>query len=216
MFSKVSQARKPAVQAPDPTQLLLRDANWHARSIATTMVDWNGRDDIWVFGYGSLIWRPEFEYSESHIARIHGYHRALCMWSRINRGTPEQPGLVFSLDLGGSCAGKAFRIPANNVSQTMRALWLREMPSAAYKPRWLNCHTANGKVKGLVFTMDRGDPSYVPSLDLEQTVAIVQQGHGRYGPCTEYVLQTADALDAAGISDHKLNRIAMALRARQA
>lgn len=95
----------PAVRAsqlpPPPEAFRLRDAAWHRASIEQALRHWDGRSDLWVFGYGSLIWRPEFDHLEARRARIHGYHRALCLWSRINRGTPERPGLVFGLDLGG-------------------------------------------------------------------------------------------------------------------
>lgn len=190
----------------------MRDAAWHEASIRQTLHHWDGRSDLWVFGYGSLIWRPEFQFLEARRARIHGYHRALCLWSRINRGTPERPGLVFGLDLGGSCTGRVFRIAGAHVPDTMRALWQREMPSAAYIPRWLDCRTDTGTVAGLVFTMDRQDAGYAPGLTIDQTIAIIRQGHGRYGACTDYVLQTASALDNAGIEDRRLRAIAGALR----
>ena len=197
---------------PPPEAFQLRDAAWHQASIRQTLQHWDGHSDLWIFGYGSLIWRPEFDHLESRRARIHGYHRALCMWSRVNRGTPERPGLVFALDRGGSCEGAAYRIAGSRVHDIMVPLWQREMPSGSYIPRWLNCHTAAGPVQGLVFTMDRRSESYVAGLSLEQTAEIVRQGHGRYGPCTEYVLQTADALDAVGITDRRLRTIASTLR----
>ncbi len=121
-----------------------------------------------MFGYGSLIWRPEFDHLEARRARIHGYHRALCLWSRVNRGTPEQPGLVFGLDLGGSCEGTAYRIAGDRALDILGPLWQREMPSASYIPRWLNCHTESGPVPGLVFTMDRRDAGYVTGLSIER------------------------------------------------
>ena len=74
-----------------------------APMLARTMAEWGGQQDLWVFGYGSLIWRPEFPFVERHPARVHGWHRALKMWSRVNRGTPECPGLVLALLPGGSC-----------------------------------------------------------------------------------------------------------------
>ncbi|MER1941345.1 gamma-glutamylcyclotransferase [Castellaniella sp. FW104-16D08] len=200
-------------QPPHPDALQLRDDAWHQASIRETLQHWDKRSDLWVFGYGSLIWRPEFNFLEARQARIHGYHRALCLWSRINRGTPQQPGLVFGLDLGGSCTGRAFRIAAEQIPDSMLALWKREMPSASYIPRWLSCHTDAGVVPGLVFTMDRQDNGYVSGLSLEQTVAAVLRGHGRYGACTDYVLQTAHALDAAGIPDRRLKTITQALQA---
>ncbi|WP_407932650.1 gamma-glutamylcyclotransferase [Castellaniella denitrificans] len=206
----------PAARAsqlpPPPEAFHLRDATWHQASIDQTLRHWDGRSDLWIFGYGSLIWRPEFDHLEARRARIHGYHRALCLWSRINRGTPERPGLVFGLDLGGSCEGTVYRIAGDRVPDILGPLWQREMPSASYIPRWLNCHTTSGAVTGLVFTMDRRDEGYVKGLSTEEIVAIVRQGRGRYGHCTEYVLQTADALDAAGITDRRLRAIARALR----
>ncbi|MER1967773.1 gamma-glutamylcyclotransferase [Castellaniella sp. GW247-6E4] len=178
-----------------------------------TLSHWDGHSDLWVFGYGSLIWRPEFDHVESRLGRIHGYHRALCLWSRVNRGTPEAPGLVFGLDMGGSCQGRAYRIAAGQVPPIMDALWWREMPTGAYIPRWLSCQTPQGPLQALVFTMNRADDGYVPGLSVDQIVPIVRQGHGRYGPCTEYVLQTARALEAAGIHDRKLRAIARAVAA---
>lgn len=197
---------------PSPDALRLRDAAWHQASIARTLHHWDGHSDLWIFGYGSLIWRPEFRYQESRTARLHGYHRSLCLWSRVNRGTPECPGLVFGLDLGGSCTGKVYRIPGSDIADIMPALWAREMPSASYLPRWLNCRTTQGAISALAFVMDRTADGYVPGLSQQQTVHIVQQGHGRYGRCVDYVLQTADALDAAGIIDRQLQTLAQALR----
>lgn len=209
----MNTAVHPDTLPPAPGALRLRDAAWHAASIAQTLQRWDGQSDLWIFGYGSLIWRPDFDFLERRLARIYGYHRALCLWSRVNRGTPECPGLVFSLDLGGSCSGVAYRIAGSRVRDTMRPLWQREMPSAAYIPRWLRCHSNAGAVPGLVFTMDRGDNGYTPGLTLEQTVRIVRQGRGRYGDCIDYVLRTADALEAAGIADRPLRTLAQALRA---
>lgn len=203
----------PYVAPPTPETLQLRDAAWHEQSIAQALGHWDGQSDLWVFGYGSLIWRPEFDYLEARPGTVQGYHRALCMWSRVNRGTPEHPGLVFSMDHGGQCDGRAYRIAARRIPDTMRALWRREMPSGAYIPRWLPCETPGGSLSALAFTMDRKDPSYVPGLSIEQILHIVRTSHGRYGPCSEYVLQTAQALEAAGILDPQLATIARALRA---
>lgn len=200
------------VQSPPAARnFRLLDDDAHRASIALTMALRGGDGDLWIFGYGSLIWRPEFDYIESRPARVHGYHRALCLWSRVNRGTPEQPGLVFGLDKGGSCQGKVFRIEATQAPQILLALWRREMPSASYIPRWLNCHTAQGTVQGLVFTMDRRLDGYVPGLPIDEIIPIVRRSHGRYGACSDYVLQTAEALERVGILDRKLRAIARRL-----
>jgi cation transport protein ChaC len=174
---------------------------------------WAPDQDVWIYGYGSLVWRPEFEFVEQRAATLHGYHRALCLWSRINRGTPEKPGLVFGLDAGGSCRGKVYRIPGASVLDTLEALWKREMPSGAYIPRWLNCKTENGPVSALVFVMDRGTDAYVRDLSTPELIDIVLNAHGSYGPCVEYVLETEQALRSSGIMDQRLGKLAAQLRA---
>lgn len=182
-------------------------------SLDTALAHWNGRDDLWVYGYGSLIWRPEFDYRERRPSLLRGYHRALCLWSRVNHGTPERPGLVFGLDVGGSCRGMVFRIAAEDVPHTLTALWKREMPSGAYLPKWLNCATDSGSVQALAFVMDRNQDAYVRGLTHDQLVEIVRQAHGSYGSCTEYVLETAQALEEAGIYDRKLESLVRELKA---
>lgn len=198
-------------QQPALNTFRLVDDSWHRQSIANTFANWDNSNDVWVFGYGSLIWRPEFEYIESHIANVKGYHRSLCLWSRVNRGTPESPGLVFGLDAGGQCQGKVYKLAKDNLETTMLNLWRREMPSASYIPSWLDCYTDIGHVKALAFTMNQADSSYAPNLSIDQTIDIVRQGHGKYGACTDYVLETAKALESVGISDQKLFAIAKGL-----
>jgi len=106
------------------------------RLLDHTLATWGGHGDVWVFGYASLIWRPEFEAVEDRAATVHGWHRALAMRSRVNRGTAECPGLVFALVPGGSCRGRAYRIEQPRVDSELRRLWTREMPSGVYDPRW--------------------------------------------------------------------------------
>lgn len=183
-------------------------------SMKRALADWQGDVDLWVYAYGSLIWNPEFDFQEQRLSMLRGHHRALCLWSRVNRGTPQTPGLVFGLDHGGSCRGMTFRIPAANVPETFDALWRREMATGAYHPRWLRCETERGPVKALAFVIDRNSSGYVRGLLDHQTVEIVQRASGRYGPCVDYVVQTHEALAAAGIQDKKLARLAQRLRER--
>lgn len=204
--------------SPDPQAIpapasfrLLTEAERNA-SLQRSLAQWQAHEDVWVYGYGSLIWRPEFDFIEKRSALLHGYHRALCLWSRVNRGTPDQPGLVFGLDSGGSCRGMAFRIPADNVPATMEALWRREMPSGAYLPKWLNCRTEEGPVTALVFTMNRNTDAYVRGLPTDRLVHIVRNAHGSYGPCVEYVLETAQALKSSNIHDKRLQALVGELR----
>jgi cation transport protein ChaC len=180
-------------------------------SMEEALRHWHDGEDIWVFGYGSLIWRPEFDYQERRLATLRGYHRALCLWSRVNRGTPESPGLVFGLDRGGSCRGVVYRVSGALVPRIFPALWQREMSTGAYLPRWLSCGTDGGPVKALVFVMNRTSPAYIPALPEAEVVAIVRRASGRYGPCIDYVLHTAQALQAAGIHDARLAHLAALL-----
>ncbi|NEN76513.1 gamma-glutamylcyclotransferase [Pelistega sp. NLN82] len=172
--------------------------------------------DIWIFGYGSLIWRPEFAFEEARPATLHGYSRSLCLWSCINRGTPEQPGLVFGLKSGGICEGRVFRLPNEDIVGQFRALWKREMPSESYIPMWLDCQTPEGIVKALVFVMDTQSCAYTGELSEEEMIAIALTASGTYGPCHEYVTQTAEALTAAGIKDEGLTQLSQKIKARLA
>jgi glutathione-specific gamma-glutamylcyclotransferase len=163
--------------------------------------------DLWVFGYASLIWRPEFEFAERRAAKVHGWHRALHMWSTLNRGTPECPGLVFALLSGGSCQGVVFRIPAQQACGALHDLWQREMPGDVYEPRWLNCQTDGGVVPALAFTLPRTNPSFCGALSPAQYRQIFSQARGRYGTTLDYAQRTYDSLLAEGIHDHVLEKL---------
>ena len=175
--------------------------------LAQTLAQWNPHQDLWLFGYGSLIWRPDFDYAEQRPAKVHGWHRALKMWSRVNRGTPECPGLVFALLTGGSCRGMVFRIERHRVRDVMPPLWDREMVNAVYDPRWLPCHTPQGPVQALAFTLSRRSPHYTGTLPMEQYRRIFAQAQGRYGSTQDYALDTYEGLRAVGIHDRALRRL---------
>ena len=163
--------------------------------------------DLWVFGYASLIWRPEFEFEERRAARVHGWHRALHMWSTLNRGTPECPGLVFALLRGGSCQGVVFRIPEALAHRALDDLWSREMPGDVYEPRWLRCATAEGSVSALAFTLPQSSPSYCGKLSAPQYYQIFRQACGRYGTTLDYAQRTYECLLAEGIDDQALAQL---------
>ena len=211
MQRDVTQISTPA--PPASGFRYLTEQERHA-SMQDALANWQGGADLWVFAYGSLIWNPEFEFREKRLSTLRGHHRSLCLWSRVNRGTPELPGLVFGLDRGGSCRGMTFRIHAKSVPETFEALWRREMATGAYHPRWLRCDTPDGPVKALAFVIDRTSAGYVKALPEHETVQIVRRASGRYGPCTDYVVQTHDALVAAGIEDRRLAKLAQRLRER--
>ena len=174
--------------------------------------EWGGEDDLWVFGYGSLIWRPDFDFAEQRPARVHGWHRALKMWSRINRGTPERPGLVFGLLTGGCCRGMVFRIRQQEAAQTLQALWSREMVTAVYDPRWLVAHTPEGPVRALAFTLSRKSPSHTGELTEEEYRSIFAQAQGIYGTTHDYAHRTLAELRRHNIRDRNLERLLKLIR----
>ncbi len=176
--------------------------------------EWGGHQDLWLFGYGSLIWRPEFGFIERHPARVHGWHRALKMWSRVNRGTVENPGLVFGLLSGGSCRGMVFRVPAADGLETLGRLWLREMPTGVYDPKWLDCTTPHGSVRALAFTLSRRSPNFTGNLDDERYRHIFASAVGRYGSSLDYAQQTLLELRRHSIHDAALARLVRLAEAR--
>lgn len=174
---------------------------------------WGGTSDLWVFGYASLIWRPDFPSVEQRMARVHGWHRGLRMRSRVNRGTPERPGLVFALLPGGACRGVAFRIGADVAAGELERLWQREMPNPVYDPRWLACRTAAGPVRALAFTLPRRHEAHLGRLPDARMLEILRHAVGRYGSTLQYLVETAQALRERGIVDADVERL-MALAAR--
>lgn len=178
-----------------------------APMLERTLQEWGGHDDLWIFGYGSLIWKPDFEYAERRPAKVHGWHRALKMWSRINRGTPECPGLVFGMLSGGTCQGMVFRIPKQEGRAVLTRLWGREMVTAVYDPRWLVCHTTHGPVKALAFTLSRKSPSHTGMLTEAQYRRIFQDACGIYGTTLDYAARTLDELRRHNIRDRHLETL---------
>ena len=177
-------------------------------SLACTLEGWDGESDMWLFGYGSLIWNPGLPTVEAMRSRVHGYHRGLYLWSRVNRGTPELPGLVLALDRGGSCSGIAFRLAAEGAMLHLEALWRREMAMGSYRPAWLPCVLADGRrVDALAFVMRRDVASYTGKLSDEVVRAVLGCASGRYGTTLDYVSRTVDALRGSGMPDRALEAL---------
>ena len=167
--------------------------------------------ELWVFGYGSLMWRPGFEVLERVPARLMGLHRALCVLSFVHRGTPERPGLVLGLDRGGMCRGIAYRVAAAARVQTIAYLRAREQVTAVYVEtmRVIELEeAARRQVSALCYAVDRGHVQYAGRLSLDECVHYVRQGHGRSGANRDYVLQTVRALEALGYRETELHLIA--------
>jgi glutathione-specific gamma-glutamylcyclotransferase len=172
------------------------------------------RGDLWVFGYGSLMWRAGFEFIEQVPARLIGEHRALCVYSFDHRGTPEKPGLVLGLDRGGACRGIAFRVAAGLRDSTIAYLRSREQTTHVYREVmrsvWLD-DDARRRVSALTYVVDRGHVQYAGRLALKEQLRIVQQGHGRSGNNRDYVLSTVRAIEAQGFRDGRLHQLALML-----
>lgn len=164
--------------------------------------------DVWIFAYGSLIWNPLFPVAEERVARIHGFHRSFCIWSRIGRGSPDRPGLVLGLDRGGNCRGVALRLEARHVFDELALVWRREMVTGAYRPTWVRAATDAGFVDAITFVADRKADGYAGDLTQAEVAAILKSGAGFLGTCSEYLAQTTAGLAARGIRDEGLMRLA--------
>jgi cation transport protein ChaC len=173
-------------------------------------------EDLWVFGYGSLIWRPGFEYIERLPAHVIGLHRSLCVYSFDHRGTPEQPGLVLGLDFGGACRGIAYRVAPERRAATLAYLREREQTTAVYRETvrniWLE-GKPDRRVRAVCYVVDRGHVQYAAGLNHERQLEIVRRAHGRSGNNRDYVIETVRALEALKIIDHDLHIVAERLKA---
>ena len=171
--------------------------------------------DLWVFAYGSLMWRPGFDFLERRSARLVGAHRALCVYSFVHRGTPEKPGLVLGLDRGGNCRGIAYRVAATKRAATIDYLRGREQITMVYReawrPVWLD-DDPQQSVQALCYMVDRGHRQYAGRLSLEKQLHFVRQGHGRSGNNRDYVLDAVKEIEAQGYRDEQLHRLSERLK----
>ena len=174
-------------------------------------------DDLWVFGYGSLIWHPGFDFDDRRLAVLHGYRRAFCMTSIAYRGTPETPGLVLALDAdaAGSCAGVAYHVPAATAAATHAYLRERELVSYAYDEARVALVLDDGRgVEALAYVSNRAHPQYAGGLTLEDQAEVIARARGPRGPNADYLLNTVESLAALGLHDPDLERLAGMVRAR--
>lgn len=168
-------------------------------------------ESFWVFGYGSLMWRPGFDHEERRSAVLNGLHRALCVYSHVHRGTPERPGLVMGLDRGGSCRGVAFRVREENWVQTLDYLRAREQVTMVYKETRRRVRLDGEKgptVLAVTYVVDRDHRQYAGKLPLEKQLAYVLHGEGSSGRNPDYVLSTARHLTELGLHDPALHWLA--------
>jgi cation transport protein ChaC len=194
--------RRGLERSPCAADLLSEDAL--EDSLRAVLASPHRQPDVWVFAYGSLIWNPVLEHEERIVGTVHGYHRSFCLWSRVNRGTPERPGLVLGLDRGGRCTGVLYRVPERLAADELRLLWRREMLLGSYSPRWTLVTHGKRSFRALAFVVNRARSGYAGRLPPAEVVERLVHARGKIGSGLDYLRRTIDGLAAAGIRDPNL------------
>ena len=184
----------------NPGVRVLTEAEQNA-SVAGLLEQHPAGADVWLFGYGSLIWNPIVQYLERRVARLHGFHRSFCLWSHVNRGSLQKPGLVLGLDSGGSCRGVAFRIAGRHAAEELRLLWRREMVLGAYCPRWTKIGAGKEALRAIAFFVNREHANYAGKLQMETVIRTLVSTRGHLGTPAEYLLETVRGLIEHGVRD---------------
>lgn len=190
--------------AGDPS--LLSDAQI-AASLQAILADHPADRNVWLFGYGSLMWNPAMHYAESRPGLVRGWHRSYCLWAHMGRGTPDSPGLMLALDRGGSSVGLLFRFPAATAHAELLLPWRREMFTGAYLARWVRVDTDAGPIRAATFVANPAHPRYAGRLPEATIAARLAVARGSLGTCAEYLTHTLAVLRAHGRTDHRLERL---------
>ena len=194
------------VKAEDSSMRLLTEEE-RRDSLLSMFSDRKINQDVWIFGYGSLIWNPAIHFERKDIMTIYGFHRKFCLKTYLGRGNKEAPGLVLGLDHGGSCRGIAFKIPAKIAAHELEIIWRREMLSGSYIPRWLNGKIKGISVKALGFVVNKQEDRYVGDLTDVETATLISKANGFLGTCADYLINTSEHLEDLGIPDKKLSHL---------
>ncbi len=179
-------------------------AEARAASLRDTLAARPESGDVWLFGYGGLMWDPRINHVEARPARIAGWHRSFCIWTLLARGTPERPGLALALDRGGACDGMAFRIAEADTDDALRQVWDREMYTGIYRPRWLPATVDGVEVDAIAFTVEHTHPQYAGALSPDTAARYIARAHGENGACRDYLANTVRHLAALGIDEPDL------------
>ena len=163
--------------------------------------------DLWLFAYGSLMWKPDLEFAERRLAAVKGWHRRFCLWQWRYRGTRDRPGIMLALDRGGSCRGVAYRLSGPDLRAKIAPVWRREMTANGYRPRWVTAYTDDGAVTALVFVAHRAGERYAGRLPDEAIADRIALACGHIGPSAEYLLETVARCEELGIRDRHLWRM---------
>ncbi|MGA0596372.1 gamma-glutamylcyclotransferase [Enterovirga sp. CN4-39] len=177
------------------------------RSLEETLARHRATEDVWVFGYGSLMWNPAFHFEERRLGIVRGWHRRFCLWLSRGRGSPDCPGLMLALDRGGVCRGVAFRVPAAQARDELLLVWRREMLSGAYLARWVTVATDEGAVPAVTFVVNQAHQRYSGKLGEAETADRILTASGELGSCLDYFERTVRILRTLKVRDAALERI---------
>jgi len=204
---------KAAVAADPPPGVKIRtDAELQA-TLEAALIEHEPTEDLHVFGYGSLMWKPAMDFVQTRVAHVPGWHRRYCVRLLVGRGTPSAPGAMLALDRGGACRGLLFRIGNAKLGTELPLLWRREMLGGSYDARWVWARQGGQRVRALTFVVNRGSGRYIGSHRPEQVAELLRQGRGTLGSSREYFEATARTLQALGIRDRGIERLQRALHA---
>jgi cation transport protein ChaC len=199
---------------PELRRLILPDAEREA-SLRDTLRTAPAPGDVWVFGYGSLIWNPAFHFVEKRTARVNGFHRRFCLWTQLGRGSPDNPGLMLGLERGGACRGVIYRIAEEVVETELDVLWRREMFTGAYCPTWITARSGAETFSAVTFVINRDNARYTGRLSEQTIIRHVATASGPLGPCRDYLFETVEHLAELGIRDRRLETMARKVRAHR-
>ena len=185
-----------------------REANWRA-----TLARHRRGSDLWIFGFGSLMWNPACKVAETRPAVVSGWHRRFCIWTQLGRATPDLPGLTLGLEPGGSCRGLALRIEARLVEQETVLIWRREMIASIYRPVWVSARIGAATVPAVSFAANRDHEHYAGNLPVEIQARHLGCAEGPFGASIEYLEGTVAALDSLGQRNGMMHDLLRAARA---
>src|SRR3954466_10779985 len=183
----ISRAHPHSV-ADDPAAMQLLSDEEIAASLDKTLAHPNVRNELWLFAYGSLMWKPDLVAAERRLATVRGWHRRFCLWQWRFRGTREEPGIMLALDRGGSCVGIVYRVIGPDLRARIMPVWRREMRGNGYRARWVTAETDEGALRALTFVANRGGGGYAGRLSDEHIAERIASACGHIGPNAEYLL----------------------------
>lgn len=203
--------RQIAKMTSEPQTFLSEEEREVSRK--ATLAEYRTGEHLWVFGYGSLMWNPAVHVAESRTATLEGFHRSFCLSLNLGRASPDKPGLMLALEEGGECVGVAHRVAAEHVESETAILWMREMISGAYTPKWLNVRFADGNTaRAISFVINRAHKRYCQH-SADDIAAKIATAEGLLGNNRDYLYRTIKELDRMGVDDTPIREICARVRA---